>query len=239
MINICVRLSEADLRWFQDTVAELGIREDWLDCDLRSIARATEATEKIAACSVADVIVSDLSQKGGLAFLQQARSLNSTALIVPLVTAAIPPSDYVRPEILPFCLFWQPIHSSENRKMLLKVLAQVHTLNAAADEHVLALKGKRESRHIPYGKILFFEAREKKVYVRLQEQEIAMNDTLAGLEERVPASFFRCHKGFLVNGDMVQMVDWTNQMIILQNQLVVPVSRSYRAKVKERINGVV
>lgn len=237
MTRICVLAAPADLNWIRDTVAELSIRHRWPDCELDGASRPADWGRKLGAYGSADLIICDIAVRDGPALLRQARSANPAALVIPLVTAEIPPSVYVRPEILPFCLLWHPLKARENREMLEKALLHTVTEKAAPEERYLAVKGKRESHQIPYREICFFEAREKKVFIHLPEQEIPINDTLSELEERVPAQFLRCHKSFLVNGEMIESVDWSAQMIRLRRGTAVPISRSCRAKVKERING--
>lgn len=237
MIRLCVLAAPPDLAWIRDTAAELSIRHRWPDCELSGTSRPSEWSKKLGAYGSADVILFDVGLDRSVALLKQARQANPAALVVPLVTAEIPPTVYVRPEILPFCLLWRPLRGEENRDMLDKVLRHVFSEKAAPEEQFLTVKGKRESYQIPYREICYFEAREKRVYIHLPEQEIPINDTLAALEERVPAQFLRCHKSFLVNGDMVESVDWSDQTVLLRHRLAVPISRGYRANVKERING--
>jgi two-component system LytT family response regulator len=237
MIRICVLAAPADLAWLRDTVAELSIRRGWPDCEISSTSRPTEWERRLEPYGSVDLILLDVGLDPGAELLKLARRANPAALVVPLVTASIPPTVYVRPEILPFSLLWHPLKGPENREMLAKVLEHLFA-GSAPEEQVLTVKGKRESYKIPYREICYFEARDKRVFAHLPEQELAMSETLAALEERVPPRFLRCHKGFLVNGDMVESVDWSKQLLLLRGKLAVPISRSYRAKVKERINGI-
>ena len=237
MIRICVLAGQTDLAWLRDTVAELSIRRGWPDCELSGASRPAEWEQRLHPYGSVDLVIADVGLDPGAELLKLARRANPAALVVPLVSASVPPTVYVRPEILPFSLLWQPIRAPENREMLSRVLEHVFAA-AAPEEQVLTVKGKRESHKIPYREICYFEAREKRVFAHLREQELAMNETLAALEERVPPCFLRCHKGFLVNADLVESVDWSDQVLLLRGGETVPVSRSYRAKVKERINGI-
>ncbi len=236
-MRICVLARSSDLRWFRSSISDLSIRNRWPDCEICGNTRLAEWNQSISSYGFADVIFCDVIFDGAIDSLKTARKFNPAALVVPIASSSVSPASYVRPEILPYALLWHPIEGPENRDILYRILSHVFSEKAAPEEQLMTIRSKRESRQIPYSEICYFEAREKRVYVHLHEQEIVMNETISSLEQRLPAQFFRCHKGFLVNGALVESVDWSIQLINLKWGLSVPLSRGYRAAVKERING--
>ena len=76
--------------------------------------------------------------------------------------------------------------------------------------------------------ILYFEARDKKIALRMQAEELSFNGTLSQLEQELPPEFIRCHKSFLVNRRHIVSVDRSNSSLILDNRMELPISRSYK-----------
>ena len=64
--------------------------------------------------------------------------------------------------------------------------------------------------------------------LRMQDQELVFSGTLSQLEEALPPEFIRCHKSFIVNQRHILSVDRTNAVILLDNRMELPISRSYR-----------
>ena len=64
--------------------------------------------------------------------------------------------------------------------------------------------------------------------LRMKDTELAFHGTLGQLEENLTKDFIRCHKSFIVNRQHILSVDRTNGAIILDNQMELPLSRSYK-----------
>ena len=95
------------------------------------------------------------------------------------------------------------------------------------------LEGREGSRLIPYEQIFYFEAREKKVFLRVRGEEYPCYDTLEGLQEQVPDEFLRCHRGYLVNMAKVRRAQYTENLLWLPDEICIPMSRGGKRLVKE------
>ena len=102
---------------------------------------------------------------------------------------------------------------------------------------MLQIDSGREIFRIPFGQIYYLEAREKKVFIRMRMEELAINGTMEKLSERLPENFLRCHRSFIVNMDYISQIKLAENMLYLREGLFVPVSRSYKATVKRQLNG--
>ena len=92
----------------------------------------------------------------------------------------------------------------------------------------------REGRWVlEYDRILYFESRDKRVFVNTADREIAFYDTLDHLQEKLPEQFLRCHRSFIVNRKRIQQIQLAKNRIILQGEYEIPVSRTCRKAVKE------
>ncbi|MBR5091081.1 MAG: LytTR family transcriptional regulator DNA-binding domain-containing protein [Ruminiclostridium sp.] len=101
-------------------------------------------------------------------------------------------------------------------------------------ERMLSFRLKSHEYTVPYGKILYFEAENKKVLIRTASQEIECGLSLGNIEEMSPASFIRTHKSFVVNMDHITSVDYVNMEVVLSDGSAVYLSRSFKAQFKER-----
>ena len=233
MIRIFALMERGELRWLRETLAALTLRYAWEDCELNGASVSEDWWAQVKAATDASVIVCDVSLDGAVARLKQARKAYPEVLVIPVAEVSIPPTFYVHPDILPFALLWRPLAAAENERVLFRALSQV----CAGREDCLTVKNKAETRRIPYGEICYFEARDKKIFIRLAEQELPFYETMAHLEESLPEYFLRCHKGYLVNQRQIERVDWTSRTIYLRQRITVPLSRSYRNQIKEKIGG--
>ena len=103
------------------------------------------------------------------------------------------------------------------------------------DEETLLIETREGKTYIPLSKIYYFEAREKKIYVRLKKQEFTFYDTIEHLEESLPEGFLRCHRSFIVSRSRVQKVMLSKNLIELEDGISLPLSRSYKPVFKELI----
>ena len=53
------------------------------------------------------------------------------------------------------------------------------------------------------------------------------------MEKKLPESFLRCHRSYIVNMSKVTAVKVSQSLIEVQDDLQVPLSRSYKKMVKE------
>jgi DNA-binding LytR/AlgR family response regulator len=92
---------------------------------------------------------------------------------------------------------------------------------------------KGERRRIPYQKIYYMEAREKRVYARLENIEYGITDTIEHLAGILPKEFIRCHRSYIVNYIYIERVRYAENFILLRGSHILPLSRSYKAALKE------
>lgn len=180
-----------------------------------------------------DVLICDVTQKGAIDIVKKARKLHSEAMIIPIADITVPPSEYVCPEIRPYTLFWKPLNAPMLKNSVMDILSYIFSKEESEQENVFKLATKRETRYIPYSNIIYFEARDKKIFVRLKYREICFYSTLGNLEKELPEEFIRCHKSFIVNSTYIRELDWADNMIYMNDKIRVPLSRSYRNLFRE------
>lgn len=82
---------------------------------------------------------------------------------------------------------------------------------------------------VPYKKIMYFEASEKKILLCTNNQRISFHDSLEAIGKRLSEKgFLRCHKGFVINKLNVDSIDFSNMLVHMTNEAEIPLSRTYK-----------
>lgn len=239
MIQIYVCTNAEEEKLFQSLEFDLSGNSIWQNCDLYTTQLVDKWTQWMKERYPVDILVCDVTKKGAISALKHAREKHSESLIIPVTDQTIMPSEYVRPDILPFTLLWKPLTSKAIKETILHVLSHIYELKGIRSEKSFELVTKQETRYIPFKDIIYFEARDKKIYLRLKHQQICFYTTLSNLEKKLPGEFVRCHKSFIINSLHIIKVEWSDQTIYLDDKITVPLSRSFRNHFKEELYGIV
>ena len=95
------------------------------------------------------------------------------------------------------------------------------------------IETKGERILLPYSHIHYFEAREKKTFVRAGMTEYSLFKTLGMLEEELPAQFRRCHRSYIVNTSKLRRVNLSENYLDLGDGIEVPVSKTYKQEFRK------
>lgn len=212
---------QEEIRHIRQLVSAYSIRHSWADCHVDVVAD----TGKLAQIQLADILISDVSEPGATDALKTVRARCPAALVFPIAGPEVPPTLYVCPQIMPCGLFWRPMGLETARPVIEQMMSAIHDQAVPRSQSSFRISGKQKTQDIPYSKIIFFEARDKKLVLRLREQELTFSGTLSQLTEQLPPEFIRCHKSFLVNREHIVSVDRSSDMIDLDDGSALPISR--------------
>ena len=180
-----------------------------------------------------DCLVCDVTAERILPILEHLRRLNPEMRLVLVADDTVPPVRYIRPSILPTALLWRPVNREEARQVLGEVYAALTVRPEQEEqEQCFAVEMRGGRRFFSYGDILFFESRDKRIYLHSQREEIPFFDTLEGLSERLPDCFIRVHKSFIVNRTRIGEIQFGQSYLVLEGGMTIPVSRTYKARLK-------
>jgi len=90
---------------------------------------------------------------------------------------------------------------------------------------------------IPIADIVYFEAVAKKVEIHTIGKSVGYYANLYELEDKLGGGFIRCHRSYLVNLKRIKSVIFTDMLIVLENGANIPISRTYKQKLKEIWGG--
>lgn len=201
-----------------------------LDCQVFQEAR--EAAEQ-SLSHATEAIAWDVSREEGLSVLPEVRQKNQSAFLLIVAAADTSPLLFLRPDIAPSSLILRPLSPSEVDRVAREILRSVCGSSGGS----FTIERRGEHQRIPWEQIYYFESRGKKLYARLRGEEIGFTGTLESLAETLPDHFQRCHRSFIVNMEKVNKVRFAENLILLWDDLMVPLSRGYKRSIKERGSG--
>ncbi|MCC8151641.1 MAG: DNA-binding response regulator [Lachnospiraceae bacterium] len=178
-----------------------------------------------------DIICVDVSVMDGIAQAEQLRICYPKTAIILIADVSMSPVTYMKPTILAASLLLAPLSQQQVHQALEAVFCQF--IVKTKDTEVFRIETREETQRIPLSGILYFETREKKIYACTEKEEYGFYDTMDNLAERMQAHFVRCHRSYLVNISHIDKVMLSKNLVFLKQGIDLPLSRSYKAGVKE------
>ena len=181
-----------------------------------------------------DLACYDVSYKGSIDDLERIRRDYQKLQLLIIADASMSPMEYIRPTILASSLLIRPISQEQAKEQLMELVEQFRDQTPYGQAESLVIETREGRTYVPLVQIYYFEAREKRIYVRLKKQELAFYETVEHLTERLPDYFVRCHRSFIVNRQRIRRVMLSKSMIELEQGIQLPLSRRYIPAFKEQ-----
>lgn len=201
-----------------------------LECEL------FQQAEKAAGCLKRGGVTAigwDMSGAHDRAVFTEVRECCREAYLLVLAGPETSPLTFLTPAVAPSSLIIRPLSDAELERAAREMFVSIRrAYQARQDKGCFTIAMREEQRRIPYSDIYYFEARGRKLYARLRDEEIGFSGTLDGLEDKLPQTFQRCHRSFIVNKNQIERVLLAQGMLSLWDGLAVPVSRSYKKAIK-------
>lgn len=181
----------------------------------------------------ADICCVDLTPRDAIHAAEQAHRQCAQAQLLILAGLDVSPMTYLRPGIRAAALLLKPFSAAQAQDVLCELMREMERERKQKGEQYYVLETKQERIMVAYSDILFFEARERKIYLCTHSRQIPFYGTLEELGETLPSHFIRCHKGYIVNSDQISHIAFAQNTICLRDGFEIPVSRSYKAAMRE------
>ncbi len=165
--------------------------------------------------------------------LRLVRKQYGDAMVMLITEANVSPLLYLRPGIAPDSLLLRPVQETQLRAINQEFVQSYFEKRGSSTPDSFLVDTREEKVVVPYSHIYYFEAREKKVFLRTKHTEYAFYSTIDALEKTLPDSFQRCHRSYIVNMQKLVRVVSSENCLELAGEITIPVSRSYRALLKE------
>ncbi len=200
--------------------------------------KVSEAEKLLNSQPILDLVNWDVTIEGAQAALEKMRRWNENAFLMIVADTSVSPMTYLKPGISPGALLLKPINPVNTERVMRDLFeVWIRKFNHGQTDSFL-VETREERQYIPLAQIDYFEAKEKKVFVRTKSSEYGFYDTLDTLESRLPAEFMRCHRSYIVNLKRIRTLMLSQNLIQLIDGVEVPFSRSYKKTLKEYIKDV-
>lgn len=176
-----------------------------------------------------DLAIVNICTEGGLDNAYKVREAYKDAAIMLVSNTSISPMQYLNPVIRPISLIICPYSAEEMNKVLLDFIPKCLDDN---DDGIWidSYDGKVKAL---YNNILYVEALNKMLNIRLETVEYSVYGSLEQYEKKLPSTFLRCHRSVIINTRFIEKVRFSENYIRLKNGEQIPLSRTYKQNFKE------
>ena len=170
-------------------------------------------------------------QKGQtVSALRSFRRRSGDTMVMLITDQSVSPLEYLRPGVAPDSLLLRPVSEKQLETVNSEFMESFFDRFSSKETEASFVVDTREEKiFIPFSYIYYFEARDKKLFVRAKNEEYAFYDTMEALGKRLPDFFQRCHRSYIVNTTKIVRVFPAGNYIELSEGIGVPVSRSYKS----------
>lgn len=182
---------------------------------------------------IIDIAYLDITLDGGIKAAEKVRSENKNAVLLLIADVNISPMEYMKPTIMAASLLLRPFNKEQVIRAVKEIISFVTDGTNENSEDIFTIESRDEKIKIPYHRICYFEAREKKIFVCLENKDYGFYETMSNLEIQLPDYFKRCHRSFIINTNKISKIKLSSSEIELENEIYIPISRSYRGAMKE------
>lgn len=180
-----------------------------------------------------DMACIDITLDGALERLAEYRSEYTDSGLLLITDANMSPLLYLKPGIRADSLMMRPLeHNVVNSTLCEFVQSFLDKSLQNKQNRQYVIECQEGKIQVPYKNIYYFEAREKKVFLRTLKEEFGFYTTMEQLDDELPDDFIRCHRSFIVNREKIVRIKISQNTIQLNHKMEVPLSRSYKPEFK-------
>ncbi len=205
---------------------------DWIYCN--SIEKLNEQLE---AETPVDMYCLDITMKNAIEVIIKLRKNTPDAYMILIAEPRISPLVYMRPSIHAESLMLRPLSMNQIQSVLDEAVSQMADRLQQGTENTFTVECRGEKSRFYYHQIAYFEAREKKVFLNTGDEEYGFSDTLDRLNEELDDMFIRVHRSFLVNKKKIRNIYLSQNRMVLDDDIEIPLARSYKPVIKEFMEG--
>ena len=185
-----------------------------------------------------DIVCFDLAENEGISYARYIRKCYEKAFMILVADGDMSPMEYIRPDIMPSGLIVQPASYEDVKKVLYDVFeSYMRKVKLKDEDKMYIIETKDGTIRMPYYNILYFESRNKKIYMRYGDKEVGFYSTMDKLSAELECSFVRIHRSFMVNREYIRHINLSKKMLTLKDNIKVPISRSFRSNIRELNNN--
>lgn len=218
-----------------DSVAVLS--DDNLKC--RSFGESEQVYKHLAGEAPLDLSMLEVACDEDIALTKHVRTCREQADMMLLADGRISPMKYMTPEIRACSLLLKPFRDEDMRTVVHEFISSYfRKRETPSEENSIVIENRDGRIVVPLSQIYYIEAREKKVFFRLRSREYSKYDTLDNVKKQLSSSFVQSHRSFVFNIQYLDRIKLSENTVYLEHGITVPLSRSFKAPIKEYLNGL-
>lgn len=180
-----------------------------------------------------DVIGWDVTANGAEEELINLRKHCPASFLMIFASSRMNPMRYVKAGVNPDSLVLKPYEKEDLMEVLDESFSVLGERISKSKNDLLTVYTGNAQKYLQVDIIDYVEAREKKVFLKMKKEEYGMYDSLEDISKRLPHSFVRCHRSYIINMSHIDKMFLSENYIIMKNGDRIPVSRTYKKAVKE------
>lgn len=229
MISMLVSEEEKDIELLIETAKEIVAKSGDEQLEIFFVTEE-HPLEELLRMEKMDAAIVDVTKEEGISIAKELRIKYPEVEILIISDATISPIVYLNPEVRAASLLLRPFEKELMESTISKFL---ELFESEESDECLMVEEKGGKHRIPYRKIHYMEARDRRVYARLENIEYGIFETMDRLAEHLPKEFVRCHRSYIVNYIYIEHVKYSENFILLSDNQIIPLSRSYKTALRE------
>lgn len=201
--------------------------------EIEGYSSIVDFVEYIKSKELLDLACIDVSNDACVSVAEWIRQSSTDTTIMIFADTQVSPVKYMKPSIMAASLLLYPFSHEQLKRTVEDLFRYMQSKTPGEKEDAFVIKTKDARQRIPYDRILYFEARDKKIYLNTAQREYGFYDTVDGLIAQLPSYFVKCHRSFLINSRKIKSVSLSQNMIELEAGITVPLSKSCKPAIKE------
>lgn len=178
-----------------------------------------------------DMLLFEADTGEDLSVLRELREQLPEASLLLIAGADLVPEQYVTPHLYPSMLLRKPFDRQKAFDAVRQLLAGYYRRRERESAQRLMIRRGDNRRYFHYTQILFLEAKEKKLILYSEQEELAFYGSLREMEKVLPKYFIRCHRSYIVNSMHISRLNLSQGILHVEEKFVIPISRRYKSKV--------
>ena len=213
------------------------LSDDRLEC--KNCQSAKQVNEYLQKDITLDMSMLEVADDVDIALIRKVRGFREQADMMLMADSSISPMKYMTPDIRACSLLLKPYSEEEMESVIREFVAAFYRRKEVpSEENSIVIENRDGRTVVPFSSIYYIEAREKKVFFRLRDREYSKYDTLENIRKLLPPEFIQSHRSFVFNSRYIDKVKLSENTIYLEHDIIVPLARSFKASIKEYLNGL-
>lgn len=222
-----IQLLEALIR----NLAAVLTEDKW---NINSFLNGNSFEEFLYTHPLLDLSCIDITIPGSIDKLRVFRKYYEETSLILIADATVSPLLYLKPGIRPDSLMMKPLSKDVMLSTMKEFISSyVEAVSRKDGIKSYVIDSKEGKINIPYNDIYYFEAREKKIFIRTMTTEYGFYGTIDNILEVLPDTFARCHRSFVLNTLKLKKIMLSQSLIELTDGFEVPLSRSFKPFFKQ------